>query len=309
MSSPVILVGATGDLGSRVLRELLELRAEVRCLVRKESSPERLTAIQSLGAEVVTVDFDSRDELSRACGGGSVLVSTVSGTEEVIIGLQSKLLDAAIAARVPRFIPSDFAIDYRQIPSGENRNLNLREEFRQWVDRQQDRIRITSILNGAFMDMLTGVAPFILFPIRRVLCWGDSNQAMDWTTIQDTARYTAYAALDPSTPRYLMIAGEEVSARELAEIMSGLTGKKYDLLKPGGPRLLKALTGVTKFFAPGHGKLYPPWQGMQYMHSMAVGKSKFQALDNTRYPIRFTLVRELLAAHLAGTLKPYRLRG
>jgi len=309
MSSPVILVGATGDLGSRVLRELAALQAQVRCLVRKQTSEERLAALRGAGAEVVPVDFDSVDQLAQACRGGAVLVSTVSGLEEVIIGLQTRLLNAAIQAGVPRFIPSDFAIDYRHIASGENRNLNLREAFREVLDRHQDRMQVTSILNGAFMDMLTGVAPFILFPIRRILCWGDPDQLMDWTTIGDTARFTAHAALDEHSPRYLKIAGEQISARGLCQVMTELTGKAHRILRPGGPGMFKILIAVTKLFVPGKGQVYPPWQGMQYMHSMYLGKCKFEAVDNARYPVEFTRARALLTGHLAGSVKPYALKG
>lgn len=49
--------------------------------------------------------------------------------------------------------------------------------------------------------MLTGVAPFVVFRFRRILCRGIPEQLMDWTTIDDTARYTAKAAQDDGTPR------------------------------------------------------------------------------------------------------------
>jgi nucleoside-diphosphate-sugar epimerase len=298
MSSPIILVGATGNLGSRVLQELVALQAQVRCLVRKETPQERVAGLRAAGADVIPVDFGSIEQLRDACRGGAVVVSTVSGLEDVIVGLQSRLLEAAISAGVPRFIPSDFSIDYRQIAVGENRNLNLRETFREVLDRHPDRIRVTSILNGAFMNMLTGTAPFILFPIRRILCWGDPDQLMDWTTIGDTARYTANAAMDSDTPRYLKIAGEEISARGLSALMTELTGREHRLLRPGGPGVLKALIAMTKLCVPGGDEIYPPWQGMQYMHNMYLGKCKFTALDHARYPMKFTTVRQVLSAHL-----------
>ncbi|HSN35142.1 MAG TPA: hypothetical protein VLT34_02220 [Arthrobacter sp.] len=54
----------------------------------------------------------------------------------------------------------------------------------------------TSILNGAFTDMLSGQAPMIVFSRRRVLFW--SALVLDVTTKDDTATYTAAAALDES---------------------------------------------------------------------------------------------------------------
>ena len=304
MASPIILVGATGDLGSRILRELVGLNAEVRCLVRASTPLAKQALLRERGAHVVCVDFDRFDELARACQGGAVVVSAVSGLEDVIVGLQSRLLEAAVAAGVPRFIPSDFAIDYRQVLPGENRNLNFRESFREILDRRSG-IRVTSVLNGAFMDMLNGVAPFILFPIKRILCWGDPDQLMDWTTIADTARFTAHAALDPESPRFLRIAGEQISASGLARVMTDLTGKTHRILRPGGPEMLKRLIAVTRFFAPGNDQVYPPWQGMQYMHNMYLGRCKFTELDNLRYPVKFTGVSELLRPILRSGVRSF----
>jgi hypothetical protein len=40
--------------------------------------------------------------------------------------------------------------------------------------------------------------PLILFKWKRILYWGDADQRMDFTTVGDTAAFTASAALDPS---------------------------------------------------------------------------------------------------------------
>jgi nucleoside-diphosphate-sugar epimerase len=159
-------------------------------------------------------------------------------------------------------------------------------------------IKLTSILNGGFMDMLTGVAPFILFKIDRILCWGDPNQFMDWTTIDDTAKFTAFAALDETTPKFLKIAGDEISANSLARIMTEITGRPHKILKPGGLGVFKFLIKTTKFFVPGSNELYPPWQGMQYMHNMYSGVTKFEKLDNDRYKMSWTKARDVLSEHL-----------
>jgi nucleoside-diphosphate-sugar epimerase len=304
----VILFGATGDLGSRVAKHLHHLGAEVRCVVRKGSTARAQALLQSVSAHITEVDDLNSKSLEDACRGGSVVISTVSGLEPVVLDFQTRLIQAAVAAGVPRFIPSDFAVDYRKVPLGDNRNLNLLEQFRQTADGVAG-IQVTSILNGAFMDMLTGVAPFILYPMNRILCWGNRNQKMDWTTIDDTAKYTAYASLDPTTPRYLYIAGDELSANDLARTMTELTHKKYKVFQPGGLGMFKGMIGMTKFFTPGAGKKYPPWQGMQYMHSMYSGQCKFERLDNQRYPMKFTDAKTYLKEFLAGKIPKYQLKG
>jgi len=228
--------------------------------------------------------------------GGTVVLSVLAGLRDVIIDGQIKLLNSAVEAKVPRFIPSDFAIDFTKIPEGENRNLNLRLEFMKIAEKAD--IRLTSILNGGFMDMLTGVAPFVLFKFDRILCWGRADQLMDWTTIDDTAKFTAFAALDETTPRFLKIAGEEISANGLARDMTEITGRVHKIFKPGGLSLFKLLIRATRLFVPGTNELYPPWQGMQYMHNLYSGITKFDQLDNDRYPIAWTKAKSLLSNHL-----------
>jgi len=295
---PVALAGATGDLGSRVAAELVALGAPVRALVRPGTAADKQARLADLGVAVVEVDYADRAALRAAVEGASVVVSALSGLRPVIVETQTQLLAATEAAGVPRFIPSDFAIDFTRLPEGSNRNLDLRREFQRVADASP--LRVTSILNGAFTDMLTGVAPFILFGPRKILCWGDPAQKMDWTTIADTARYTAKAALDPDTPRWLRIAGDQISARDLAATMTELTGKKHGIFRPGGPGLLGVLVALTKTFTPASDALYPPWQGMQYMRNMYSGLPKFTAVDNDRYPMVWTSARDVLARHLAA---------
>lgn len=294
----VVLAGATGDLGSRIARDLLRRGAHVRALVRPGASPAKADDSLSRAIQRVQVSFDDPVALTKACEGASVVVSALSGLRPVIVGVQSRLLTAAVQAGVPRFIPSDFAIDFTRIPEGWNRNLNLRNEFRQVLENT--RIRPTSILNGAFTDMLTGLAPFILYRWKRILCWGDPDQLMDWTTIDDTAVYTAAAALDPGTPRFLRIAGDQLSARSMETMMTDLTGTPYRIFRPGGPGLLKFMVTMTRAFTPSSEDIYPPWQGMQYMHNMYSGIAKFPSLDNERYPMKWRRAHEVISRHLAS---------
>lgn len=291
----ILLAGATGKLGEGIARELTGRGAAVRALVRPGTAPEKVARLRSLGAEVVEADYGDAAAMRAACTGAACVVSALSGLREVIVDAQTRLLEAAVGAGVPRFIPSDFAIDFTKLPPGSNRNLDLRREFKERLDRAT--IAATSILNGAFADMLTGVAPIILFERKRVLYWGNADQRMDFTARDDVAAFTAAAALDPSTPRILRIAGDQVSARELAALMSDITWERYRLLRAGSLGLLGVLIRIARTVAPGGGDVYPPWQGMQYLRNMFSGLATLQPLDNGRYPgLRWTTARDVLAA-------------
>jgi nucleoside-diphosphate-sugar epimerase len=295
MNDPTIVVaGATGNLGGRIARALLARGASVTALIRLGAARDKPDRLQRLGVTIANVDFSIASQVVLACSGASCVVSALAGLRDVIVEAQTVLLDAAVKAGVPRFIPSDFSIDFTKFPPGENRNLDLRREFHKRLDKAS--IRATTVFDGAFAEMLTGQMPLILFKRRRVLYWGDADQRMDFTTMDDTAAFTASAALDPSTPRFLRIAGDQLSARELAVVASEVTGEKFRVFRAGGLGILGMLIKVARTFAPGEKELYPAWQGMQYMRNMFDGRAKLEPLDNDRYPgIHWTPVRDVLS--------------
>ncbi len=234
----ILLAGATGNLGGRIAKALREQGADVRALVRHGTSQDRLKRLQESGIEVSAVDLLSASEVAPACTGISCVVSALQGMQGVIGEAQTVLLEAAIKAGVPRFIPSDYSIDFTRFPAGQNRNLDLRREFHKRLEAT--RIAATTIFNGAFAELLTGPMPLILFPLKRVLYWGNPDQRMDFTTMDDTAAFTARAALDPSTPRFLRIAGDQLSARELTVLVSEVTGERFKMFRAGSLGLARS---------------------------------------------------------------------
>ena len=292
----VLLAGATGDLGGRILRKLVALGATVRVLTRPETSKERIAQLRAQGAEVILAGYDDPDGLRRACTNVDCVVSAINGLGSAIFDAQSRLLEAAAAVGVPRFIPSDFSVDYRGIRPRSNRNLQLRRDFAQVLDATE--IRATSILNGAFTEMLSGQAPMILFSRRRVLFWSDPDQVLDFTTKDDTAAYTAAAALDERAPRVLQIAGDQITARTLASTMTGLTGTQFRLLYAGSVGSLTTISRAVKALTPASDEPFPPWQGMQYFASMFSGDANLRYINNDRYGSRkWTTARDVLEQH------------
>ena len=294
--STILVAGATGRLGGLLVAELRARGAPLRAIVRPGTSREARTEIERLGAELAEADYADESALRRACIGGACVVSALAGLRDTIVDAQTALLRAAVAAGVPRFIPSDFASDFYTQPDGRNRNLDLRREFARTLDAAP--VRATSVLCGMFMGLLAGQAPFVLAKRKRVLYWESAAKPLDFTTVEDAAAYTAQAALDPDTPRFLRIAGDTVTARDLAAIATRITGEEFRLLRGGGLGRLDALIKVARLVAPGGRSLYPPWQGMQYMRDMYAGQAKLEPLDNDRYPVRWTKVEDVLRAAL-----------
>jgi uncharacterized protein YbjT (DUF2867 family) len=297
MQNFIGIAGATGNLGGRVASALRKRGAAVRALVRPGTAPERLSKLRQHEIEIVEVDLNQPDTLAHALEGSSCVVSTLLGVESTLIGTQSALLNAAVRAGVPRFIPSDYAMDFTKLTPGLNRNLDLHRRFQDIVDAAP--IRSTTILNGCFMDLLTGEAPLMLQKIHRILYWGDNpDQLMDFTTIDNTAEFTAEAAIDCNTPRILRIAGQQASARMLAEIAGDAYGRRFSLLRGGGLGRLRTIIRVVRSLSPKNDDPFPVWQGMQYLYCMFEGSGTLSNLDNDRsQSVRWTRIREVLRAN------------
>ena len=241
------------------------------------------------GVEVREVSFESGASLQAACTGAACVVSTLSGLDDVILDTQGHLLDVT---GIPRFIPSDFSLDYTYLTPGTNRNFDLRRRFRARVDAAP--IRATSIFNG-FADMLAGQMPLIVRPIRRVLYWESPDRTFPLTTRDNTAAVTAAAALDPDAPRDIHAAGGTASARSLAETMSRITGHDYRPLRFGSLRSLEQLIRIVQRLAPQQGSVFPAWQAMQYLQNMFSGRAPSGPDDNGRYGgIAWTSVEDVL---------------
>ena len=233
-------------------------------------------------------------QLTKACEGVSCVVSALQGLHEVIVDTQKTLLDAAVSAGVPRFIPSDFASDFTKLADGDNRNFDLRREFKAYLDNAS--IKATSILNGAFADLLLYDMPLLDFQKKQVGYWDDPNWQIDFTTMDDTAAYTAAAALDDTTPRLLRIASFQISPTELATVAGEVSGgAPFALVSMESRDELAASNKRDRAANPeGEQQLYPRWQQTQYMYSMFSVQN--DPLNNDQYPdLHWATAKEVLA--------------
>jgi NmrA-like family len=294
MKSIILVAGGTGNLGGRIVKALIARGVEVRAIVRNGSAPEKIKALTELGVQVIEVDMSDAEALKQACQSVSCVVSALSGLHETIVDSQTQLLDAAIAAGVPRFIPSDFASDFTKLPEGENRNFDLRKEFHKYLDKSS--IAATSILNGAFTDILGYGTPLYNAKNYSVGYWGDSpDWKIDFSTMDNTADYTAAAALDSETPRILRIASFQISPNELVNVGEEVKLKEFKLVPMGSLKDFSDSNKKDRAAHPeGEKEVFPAWQGKQYLHSMFSVQNT--AIDNDRYPdIQWTSAIEVIS--------------
>lgn len=284
MTSPfVAIAGASGHMGKLIALALRKRNVVVKALVRPGTDPSRTKELRENGVTIAEVELSDTTALTRELVGATCVVSTLQGLGDVILGVQGHLLDAAVAAKVPRFIPSDYSLDFTKTRPGSNRNLDIHRQFHAKLDASG--IAWTSVLNGGFMELLTGDMGMVNQKKRSVTYVANANQKLDFTTTPDVATYTAAVAADANpTPKFLRIAGDSISANEIASAASESAGVPFKTSWMGTIWTLESMIRVLRWFG-GEDQMLPAWQGMQYMANMFSGDGKLEEpLDNDRYP-------------------------
>ena len=281
MTQTVLLAGATGMLGRHIARRLLDRpEARLRLLVRDSRvvadgrHAVTLGPLLARGAELVGGDLADWTSLDRATEGVDVIVSAVQGGADVIVEGQEALAEAGRRNGVRRILPSDFGLDLFKATPGEHAMFDLR--------RQADaRIAATGIehvhvLQGAFMDMFLPGKGAIDLDAGTVTFWGDGNQLIDTTSVEDTARMVARVALDRAvTSGKLAFAGDRVSFRSAAAIIAEQTGRTLRPISLGSEAELRAALASAE----------PPRKVLlAYALYMSNGQTALTGLQNNRYP-------------------------
>jgi uncharacterized protein YbjT (DUF2867 family) len=195
----ILMAGATGTLGSLIVRRLLQEGRNVRALSR---DAKKLDAVAKLGAEPFVGDMLDRASMDRACDGVTEIVSTANNifgkgtaspnrTDEP---MYETLGAAAKAAAVRRWvhvsardITADSLVDY------------FRVKLKVEGTVQRSGVPWVAIRPSAFMDVWTGV----LFgnadkpgPIATV--FGRGDRVCNFIAIEDVASFVLAILRDPS---------------------------------------------------------------------------------------------------------------
>ncbi|KAL6404538.1 isoflavone reductase [Ilyonectria robusta] len=139
----VSIVGASGNLGALVLPELLKTGLNVTAVTRETSSakfPE--------GTKVAKSDF-GLSSLTEVFKGQDAVISMLP---ILALGDQRIIIEAAIAAGVKRFIPSEYGSDstapvITAIPFLEDKKKNL-----EYLKAKEEVISWTALFTGPFFD-------------------------------------------------------------------------------------------------------------------------------------------------------------
>ncbi|KAI0475086.1 nmrA-like family protein-like protein [Xylariaceae sp. FL0804] len=145
----VVIAGASGFVGSQLIRQLQTAGFELTVLTRSSSKLELPADIA-----IKSVDYDSVDSLTPALQGQDAVVSVLG--PNALVQAQLHLIEAAVRAGVKRFLPSELGSD------AVNENVTKLPFF---ADKARvlavlkghadaGKITWTAVCNGVFLDLV-----------------------------------------------------------------------------------------------------------------------------------------------------------
>ncbi|RAH67143.1 aromatic alcohol reductase [Aspergillus aculeatinus CBS 121060] len=220
----VALAGASGNVGSQVLHALLAQNFTVTILTRKPATATTFPA----AATVKQVDFASPASLTAALAGQDAVIDTTFSPD---IDTPLRLIDAAAAAGVSRFITSDFGLDPTNPGIHALPVFARKKAAYEAVQRHAaaSTLTYTVVACGVFLDwaLRSGFAG-LDFPCRKVRIFGTGDNVVPWTTLEDVGRATAAVLLHPQETRNRAVYVHSVylSQSQLVGVVKKVLGAK-----------------------------------------------------------------------------------
>ena len=223
----VIIIGAGGNLGPSILRAFLSSSFNTSVLSREGSN-----STFPSGVTVLRANYDSIDSLKQAFQGQDAVISLVGGGA---VGDQNKLIDAAIAAGVKRFLPSEFGSN---TPNPKIRAVVPAFEAKfgtvNYLKSKEDAISWTSVVTGPFFDWGHKVGFLGFNAQKKTATVVDSGDATFSSTNLGTIGETVVKALENAEAtknQYVYVSGFQTSQNEILATAEKITGDKWTVNK------------------------------------------------------------------------------
>jgi hypothetical protein len=199
MPGPIAIFGPTGQLGLLITNAILKASstAVIHAYARTPSKlPTHLNPNPRV--KLFQGDSDNVPAIREAMRGCKTVICAYLGDMDFMFSAQKTLIDACEEESVPRYIASDWSLDYRALEVGDLPPKDPMIKIERYLREGNKKVKGVHVLVGAFMEM---VPRFKQDGQMRV--FGSGDEKLDFSTYATTAEWTAQIALDEEAVGFL----------------------------------------------------------------------------------------------------------
>src|SRR5947209_6128690 len=224
----ILIVGASGRLGSVVAEHLLAQGKPVRVMTR---TPLNLAHLKQQGAEVVSGDLRNSASLMSACEG----VKQVLAAAHALVGKGDNnpqtvddegnrhLIDAAKAAGVKHFI---FVSVQGASPDSPLEFFRIKYRTEEYL--RASGLSFTILRPSAFMDLWMQLIGQPLIEQGKTTIFGRGTNPINFVAVEDVARFAGIALEDARARNRVITVGgpENLTMNQVAETFERTSGRQ-----------------------------------------------------------------------------------
>ncbi|KAJ7617274.1 hypothetical protein FB45DRAFT_1063770 [Roridomyces roridus] len=230
MAAPsVLVIGASGSVGAPLVKEFLRQRSRFGRIgiLADPSKAHKFEDAKKGGVEIVVGSF-----LDYKCYQGFDVVISLAGN--TFQRLQPAMIEAAVAAGVRHFYPSEFGIDFDRADVQNLRFFRDRIVTRNHLAataKTHSDFRYTLIVTGQFSQWAYSKICGIDVENHVVEAYGTPEAEISVTALEDIVRYTVDSVLLPfpqgTSRRQLCVRGDHMTFAQLITLLEDVQGVKY----------------------------------------------------------------------------------
>ncbi|KAF3178044.1 hypothetical protein EYR41_006445 [Orbilia oligospora] len=234
----VIVVGGTGNLGVPIVQALAASGAFTVSVLTRSGSASRAFPD---GFRILDTDY-SPSSLEEAFNSQDAVVSVVAGAA---LGEQKKLIDAAVAAGVKRFIPSEFGSNTDNKEAQELVPIFSRKvEIKNYLESQTSNgLTWTGIVTGPVFDrsLKLGVLGFDI-SARRATIYDSGDRPFTASTVAQVSSAVVGVLQNPDKTenKYVYVGSFTTTQNEILATLEAVTGDSWIVDKTSSTEKVEA---------------------------------------------------------------------
>ena len=232
----ILVAGATGLLGSEIVRRLTARGEQVRALTRVTSAPEKVERLRRMGAQIVQGDLRDPQSLLAACTGVDGVISTVTtivtsqpgDSFEATDGQGTKsLIDAARKSGVSKFV----FVSFDTTKSPENPLSRAKHDAEEHL--KMSGLDYTILHPTMFCEIWLGPMLFADTEAGTAKVYGKGTEKLRYVAVADVAEFAVQSLTNPSASKAVIPVGgpDEISQRDAVDLFEECFGKKFNVVE------------------------------------------------------------------------------